>query len=688
MLKPAARLPIVLYGTALCALVGNVMAPWIDVTQFEHLKASGDLPSPKGVALALIRLIQKEDVSLAELGKLSRADPAFVGRLLKAANALSRQRRRPVGSVHDALLVLGLPAVRTLALGFSLIGEHGQGPCQGFDYARYWSHCVLYALAMQALSLQIRCAAPEEAFSLGLLARVGELALATLYPKEFSGVLQQMAEAPEGSVFLLEQRAFAITHRELTSSMLENWGLPPVFCEPVYFSETPEEAHYPQGSREFMLVHVLHVARCVADVCLGGALERPSLMGRLLGAGAVLAIEPAMLTDLCAELLEQWTEWCQLLELETVSLLPLAGGGSVPETAPVVSIPPPPVAVQAQPAQRLSLNIPQHSQALRVVVVDDDPGTRLLVRRVLEGVGHQVREAADGLEGMQAALEFRPQMMIVDWMMPHMGGLELSRALRQTKIGREIYIIIMTGQEDEECLIEAFENGVDDFMHKPIRGRVLAARLRAGQRVIRLQQELDRDRDEIRHFASELAVSNRRLQEVALTDALTGFPNRRYALERLQQEWSASVRSRRPLSVMVIDVDKFKHYNDTYGHDFGDTVLRQASAGIKAALRTQDVLARMGGDEFLVLCADTDLKAALVCAERVRSSVAGIRLRAGEVEMKVSLSIGVACRVGDMQDPAALIKRADEGLYRAKELGRDRAETSQQEGCAAPLPAS
>ena len=176
---------------------------------------------------------------------------------------------------------------------------------------------------------------------------------------------------------------------------------------------------------------------------------------------------------------------------------------------------------------------------------------RGLVRKVLETVGHQVIEAGDGRVGMEMALEFQPQLMIVDWVMPEMNGLELTRALRQTKIGRSIYILIMTGLEDDDRLIEAFENGVDDFMNKPINPRVLAARLRAGQRVIRLQQELDRDREEIRRFAAELAVSNRRLQEVALTDSLTGFPNRRYAIERIQQEWSVSSRTRRPLPIVA-----------------------------------------------------------------------------------------------------------------------------------------
>ena len=314
---------------------------------------------------------------------------------------------------------------------------------------------------------------------------------------------------------------------------------------------------------------------------------------------------------------------------------------------------------------------------MRVLIVDDDASMRALVRKVLETVGHQVLEAADGRSGMEMALEFQPQLMIVDWVMPEMNGLELTRALRQTKIGRGIYILIMTALDDDDRLIEAFENGVDDFMNKPISPRVLAARLRAGQRVIRLQQELDRDREEIRRFAAELAVSNRRLQEVALTDSLTGFPNRRYAIERMQQEWSVSSRTRRLLSAMVIDVDQFKTYNDSHGHDVGDAVLRQVAASIKGALRAQDIVARTGGDEFLVICPDTGLDAALACAERVRFAVESAPLVQTGQTLVTSVSIGVATRDTVMTDPDALIKRADQALYLAKNKGRNCIMTAQ-----------
>jgi diguanylate cyclase (GGDEF)-like protein len=309
---------------------------------------------------------------------------------------------------------------------------------------------------------------------------------------------------------------------------------------------------------------------------------------------------------------------------------------------------------------------------LRVLVVDDDISVRALIKAMLVDAGYEVIEAGDGQEGFEQALETRPQIMITDWVMPRMDGVELTRALRQTKLGRGIYILILTALEAEEKLVEAFDAGVDDFMSKPLRPRVLGARLRAGQRVVMLQREIERDREEIRRFAAELAVTNRRLHEAALTDVLTGFPNRRYAIERFQQEWQASNRSRRPLSCMMIDVDNFKAINDTHGHDVGDIVLKRTAQAIKSGLRAQDVVCRTGGDEFVVICPETDLDAARVCAERVRKAVADVALTVGTRDFRGSVSIGVAAREPGMTDIDALLKRADEGLYQAKQGGRNR----------------
>jgi diguanylate cyclase (GGDEF)-like protein len=270
------------------------------------------------------------------------------------------------------------------------------------------------------------------------------------------------------------------------------------------------------------------------------------------------------------------------------------------------------------------------------------------------------------------AMECRPHLIVADWLMPQMDGLQFCRTLRSTTIGRGVYLLLLTGVEDEARLVDAFDAGVDDYVVKPVNKRLLLARLKAGERVVSLQTEVESDREEIRRFAAELALTNRRLQEAALLDSLTGIPNRRYAMDRIHQEWSAAERSSRRLACMLIDVDHFKRINDTYGHDVGDIVLQRVADALKLTARTQDVICRIGGEEFLVVCPDTDAAAAAQCAERLRSAANALRVSVGNVSLQVTISIGVAAMDATMRGPDSMIKAADQAVYAAKQAGRNR----------------
>ncbi|MBL8482072.1 MAG: diguanylate cyclase [Rhodocyclaceae bacterium] len=642
------------------------MSP-IDISKFEQLKATGELPSPKGVALSIIRLTQRDDISTGELARVIKSDPAFVARLVRAANGLVQHSRRPVASVQDALIVLGVPAVRNLALGFSLLSHYGQGKCAEFDYEAHWSGSIVCAIAMQALAVRVRAAGVEETFCVGLLARIGELALATLYPDEYSRALRDYRADHGADRASIEQRRFGVTGPELSAAMLGDWGIPRVFTDSVLHHELPERAGFPEGTRQFQLTLSLALARQLAAICMGSEPQRDALMQRALELGTRLGVEHEALVTIADKVVADWNEWSKMLALRTQSM---PAFDSLVQRAQLAAEQ---IALPADVAVGRNDRNP-----LRIVVVDDDPTLRATLKAVLEKAGHEVQLAPDGRAGLEIALEIQPQLMIIDWLMPAMDGIELTRALRETRVGRSIYIIILTSLEDDDRLVEAFEAGVDDFIAKPFKPRVLAARIRAGQRVIRMQQEIERDREEIRHFAAELAVTNRRLQEVALTDALTGFPNRRYAMDRISQEWAATTRSQRPLCCMMIDLDGFKQINDTYGHDVGDAVLRQAAQALKRGLRAQDVVCRTGGDEFLVICPDTGLEQALACGERVRRAVETMPIMAGMLQLKGSISVGVAVREADMPDYDALIKRADQAVYVAKQRGRNRVECVQK----------
>ncbi|MEO8626918.1 MAG: diguanylate cyclase [Betaproteobacteria bacterium] len=627
--------------------------------RFDELKTSGKLPSPAGVALAIIELCRKDDVSIEEIGYAVRADPALSGRIIKFANSALHGPRRAIVSVPEAIQLIGINTVRQLVLGFSLLGQHRNGACAKFDYTRFWSRSLAVAIAASAVCMRVRSAAPEEAFTCGLLAGVGTLALATIYPVEYS----ELVASPGGkSVFelsRLEQERFATDHNELAAALLQDWHLPRLFVVSVFHHEVPERGGLPDGTREFMVCNLLHLAAAIGDMCVIAESERKSCIPDLILAAARVGIDEAVVYKLWDEVRSQWGDWGRILEIKTQDMRSLEDLQRDNTQVPL------PQAKAQDPAEG-------PVESLTVLVVEDDRSTLLLIEHVLKSAGHMVHTAQDGRSGLALAMSLRPQIIISDWIMPGLDGVSFCKALRQTEEGQQMYFIILSALEQDDQLVEAFESGVDDYVTKPFTARVLAARLRAGRRVIKLQEHARRDSENLRRFAAELAVANRRLQQAALTDPLTGLPNRRYGMERLEQEWAASTRTLRPLTCMVIDVDQFKQVNDNFGHDSGDVVLRHVASVLRKEARTEDVICRLGGEEFLVISPDTSLTAGLSLAERLRVGVERARASTGSNTHSPTVSIGVAQRDAKMLRMDELIKTADTALYDAKRAGRNR----------------
>lgn len=643
----------------------------LDIDKFEQLRISGELPSPRGVALAIIKLTAQHDVSLTELGRVVSGDPAFVGRLIKAANGLIAMNRRSVSSANEALMILGLPAVRTMALGFSLLSNYRSGMCRSFDYNRFWSYSLALAVAMQVVTQRTRIAAADEMFSLGLLTRVGELALATVYAEDYSKVIDRAGRDPQVDLQALEHDVFAMTHTELGMAMLRDWGLPPIFVEVAGQFERVDADVVARGGRLQRLALQLALARSLADMCLGPAKKRSGLLHVVFGKALEAEVEQADVLVDCDRIISQWLDWGKLLQLdmpERFSVNDLVS--EAPTTWPeevTVEVPAParPVLGAAEPGRA-----PASQDALRALIVDADVGERGKAVDVARALGLETVEAGDANQGLEKALDVLPNLVVIATAMP--ADLEFIRSMRRIRVGRSIYVLAIAPQAEVDMLLSAFDAGADDVTAAPFSKRLLGARLRSGIRVVGLQRELKQEREELRRFAAELAVTNRRLKEAAVTDFLTGFKNRRYADERLDQAWIASMRDGSPLSCMVVDFDGLKSINDGYGHAVGDAALKVAAEALKAQLRRQEIICRVGGDEFMLICPNTTVDDALICAERLRRAVAARRLSVRSAELELSVSIGVATRDSHVRDAEALIRLADEGAYAAKEQGRNR----------------
>jgi diguanylate cyclase (GGDEF)-like protein len=637
-------------------------------TRFDELKATNQLPSPTGVALAILRLAESENASVREIAQVLQSDPALCGRILKIANSAAAGRSRPVTSVRDAVTHLGVRLVRGVALGFSLVSQSGRGAaCRGFDYRAFWSGSLATGVAAQAVAYHTGRIAPAEAFTCGLLAQVGRLALASIYPDAYGEVLAA-AGRDDAGLRRLERERFATDHNELTAALLADWGLPEVLVEAAEHHERPADPAAPESERVRALARLLNVAAQMAAVCIAPDEGRSARVPGLFAASEVVGIPAAEVVTVCDGVVAEWQEWGRILDVDTravpsfAELADLAREGARPESGRGAA----PRPDEAPPAE------PTGGGSLTVIVADDDPVELRLLTRHLKKAGHVVHAAADGAEALRLVLEVNPQLVITDRVMPVMDGTTLVKALRQTKMGRQFYILMLTGSEEDETQVEAFEAGADDYMVKPFRPKLLAARLRACARVIHLQEEVRRDKEELRRCMAELGVANRKLQQAALTDALTGLYNRRYALDRLDREWAIATRSGQSLACLVIDIDHFKRVNDTHGHDVGDLVLQATAKVLCDSLRPSDVVCRLGGEEFVVIGPGMSMERAAACAERLRAATERNLLEVANGKLRVTLSIGAAVRTARTQNPAGLLKAADEATYAAKQGGRNR----------------
>ena len=306
---------------------------------------------------------------------------------------------------------------------------------------------------------------------------------------------------------------------------------------------------------------------------------------------------------------------------------------------------------------------------MRIIVADDDVVSRLLLHSALERLGHECLLAENGDEAWRLFQEQSPEVVITDWLMPVMNGLELCRRIRRETRESYTYVIVATSLVERGNVRAGMEAGADDYLTKPLDPFDLETRLVAAKRVTSLHAELARYRTELSWLAG--------------TDPLTQLRNRLSLSSDLTSLHGRSERFRRGYCLVMCDVDFFKAYNDANGHQAGDDVLRSVAAALRAEVRQGDSIYRYGGEELLILLPQQDIESAAVVAERVRHTVEalGIAHPGGTPAGVITLSIGVAAsRPGDGRTSDDLLREADAALYEAKAQGRNRVVLARAEG--------
>jgi diguanylate cyclase (GGDEF)-like protein len=298
------------------------------------------------------------------------------------------------------------------------------------------------------------------------------------------------------------------------------------------------------------------------------------------------------------------------------------------------------------------------AQDLQVLVVDDSPVYRKLVEHALDGSPFSLLFAKSGREALELFARYLPAIVISDWMMPDLSGLDLCQRLRADVHRGYTYIILLTSIAEKNNVVKGLAAGADDYLTKPFDPGELLARIGVGRRIIDLHRQID--------------AKNKLLEDLAHTDPLTGLPNRRAIEDWAARQLRGAARHGFPYWVVLADLDSFKSINDTHGHSGGDALLQQFAGILKTVIRSSDICGRLGGDEFLLVITHVEADAIIKTVERFREKLAEKQFEIGNEKVTITASFGIAGFSGkEILDFTTLVRRADKALYAAKHPGRN-----------------
>ncbi len=610
---------------------------------FEEIKRAGRLPSPRAVALELLRLLDEETTPIGQITATVETDPALSSRLLKLVNSPLVGVSRTIASLAMAVNLLGRPAVRNLVLGMSLIESDKNTQTNVFNYQNYWSKSLARAVSARHLAPSFKACADDEAFTVALLSEIGTLGFAFTFPKEFDAILSNADLCDSARRLELERDAFGIDHNELAAEMMSEWHLADFFGQAVKHQNATDIEALDIDERCKRLITQLQLSDAFASTLVTPKIYQEDLQ-KVVDVGVSMNLKPETLFDAFDLAKTEWHELGTIYAVQTSKSVP-------------------------------SLR-DSHGRASRdqvpILIVDDDPIQLSILEKALIEAGYNVHTAKNGFDAFKAIRAQGFQMVLTDWNMPKMDGLQLCGALRNNEVVGFVYVIVLTTSTDNDVLGKAFDAGADDFLIKPWKKIELLARLKAGLRTLKLESTLAAEQRAAHKTNAELATLNEKLQRMATTDELTGLCNRREAMNRLNEYWELAQRKSVPLSCIAIDIDFFKKCNDTYGHDVGDIVLRDTARVLRNGTRKSECVFRMGGEEFLVLCPESSAEMSQAAAERLRLLVERNEIAHNNLINSITISAGIAEVTPDIKNADELLKVADQALYQAKANGRNR----------------
>jgi len=306
-----------------------------------------------------------------------------------------------------------------------------------------------------------------------------------------------------------------------------------------------------------------------------------------------------------------------------------------------------------------------------ILIVDDVPKNLSLLGNMLRSENYDIAVATGGKQALQVAKATQPDLILLDIMMPEMNGFEVCKALKADRTTADSRIIFLTARNESEDIVKGFKLGGVDYVTKPFSGTELIVRVKTHLELKQNRDQLQKLNDELIEKNEKLERAYEKLQEISRTDMLTKLSNRRDMIDKLNLEVNRFSRNAKYFSLIIGDIDKFKSVNDTYGHECGDKVLVSVAEILTVNLRQIDVVARWGGEEFLMLLPDTTLDGAMIVAEKLRKAIESRKVLYDKHTLEVTMTFGVSCYTDPEYDINYYIRQADEGLYQGKQNGRN-----------------
>ena len=640
--------------------------------KFKHL------PSLPQAAESLAREILKSEPDIAEVVRIIESDAGLVSRVLRLVNSPFYGVRWKVSTVEHAVGLLGIRAIESMVISltvFDVLSPRGE---HSLDYARHWQHSLAVAAAARVIAEMAGYPAPEEAYTAGILHDVGRAALDVCAPEDFARVMSAVASG-DGVAVLIERGSIGIDHAGMGQFVLKHWNMDEKLAEAVGRHHA-EDIVIERDGASAELAGIIQAADLAAWSAGLGGLDTPP---KLAPANGVIEfyenLDKAVLHN------EMERELKRAAELFGVSLpkgVDLRGALSS-TTSELARL----TAMQREVEKRLA----RKSDALDAIkrLADargEGGGAEAVLRRILPAICDAMgteravffeRDASTG-EITNATVED------VTGIAGTLSDIKRPAPHKDEPLGKAIATgaaVLVRAAESREPLLEALGSSEAAVAPVSAGGRVTGLVMTDNPISGRALPEADLEILFVLAAEAGIALENSMLQEYsetlkaqAETDTLTNLANRRNLLRHLEIEIERSRRYQKPLSLVMIDLDRFKGFNDTYGHQVGDQLLMSLAKLLKSSSRTIDTPGRLGGEEFLVILPETDIEEASIYAERVRSLVEtlGGRLKGRYPEHSFTISVGLTSFNHEEDDLDSFVRRADNAMYSAKKRGRNR----------------